>query len=368
MSRTGENIYYRKDNRWEGRYHKGRKADGKIKYGYVYGVTYDEVKMKLAPLKRNTENTLKLFGKSAIYFNEWSQRWLNDLKPMIKPSTYSSYYHKLKKYLWEQLGDLYMFQLNQEAIKNAIRAWQKAGLSLASIKIFLRLLNQAMKYALKQGLIEDNPCENLLLPKIPKERIHALSRSEQRQLEAVVESDEDTRSQAAILALRTGMRIGEIAALRWDSIDFEREVIHVSYTYQRIKNNDTQKTELYLGPAKSQASQRVIPMSAKVRHLLLSLREKSNSEFVFTTKGKPCEPRLITYHFHRIRKKARLENIHFHQLRHTFATRCLEATANILPVSRILGHSSVQLTTDIYYDSLIAERIAVIQSMEYSLI
>ena len=83
MCKTGENIYLRKDERWEGRYHKGRKANGRIRYGYVYGKTLEEVQAKLRPLKQRAEITLKLYGKSVITFNEWSQQWLKELQRTV---------------------------------------------------------------------------------------------------------------------------------------------------------------------------------------------------------------------------------------------------------------------------------------------
>lgn len=364
MCRRGENIYLRKDERWEARYHKGRKSNGRIKYGYVYGKTLEEVQAKLRPIKQNAEITLKLYGKSVITFSEWSLQWLEELQATVKPATYASYLHKLKKYLWKPLGELPMYQLNAEAIRKAVDSWQSEGLAYSSIKVFFRLLNQAMSQAIKQGIIEKNPCDSVKLPKGIKERVRALSLSEQRKLEKVVEEDRDPRAKTVSLALRTGMRIGEIAALKWEAVDLESRMIYVNETYQRVCYGNGQKSKLQLGPPKSQTSKRVIPMSNKVHTLLKKLKTNAVSEFVFTTKDKPCEPRLLTKHFHRLLEKAKLEGIHFHQLRHTFATRCLEAKEKVHSVSKILGHYSVQLTSDIYYDSQLGERISVIKAME----
>lgn len=364
MCKTGENIYLRKDERWEGRYHKGRKANGRIRYGYVYGKTLEEVQAKLRPLKQRAAITLKLYGKSVITFNEWSQQWLKELQRTVKPATYASYLHKLKKYLWTTLGELPMYQLDAVAIRKVVDAWTSEGLASSSIKVFFRLLNQAMSDAVKQGMIEKNPCDSVELPAASKKRIRALSLSEQRKLEQVVEEDSDHRAKTVSLALRTGMRIGEIAALKWEAVDLESRLIYVNETYQRVCYGSGQKSKLQLGPPKSQTSQRVIPMSNKVYTLLKNLKTKAVSEFVFTTKEKPCEPRLLTKHFHRLLEKAELKGLHFHQLRHTFATRCLEAKEKVHIVSRILGHASIQLTSDIYYDSQLGERISVIKAME----
>lgn len=297
-------------------------------------------------------------------FNEWSRQWLNELQATLKPATYAGYLHKLKKYLWKSLGELPLYQLDAKAVRAAVDSWKLEGLACSSIKVFFRLLNQAMTCAIKQGLIEKNPCEAVDLPKVIKERVRALSLREQRELEKVVEEDQDPRSKTVNLALRTGMRIGEIAALKWEAVDLERRLIHINQTYQRICYGNGEKSKLQLGPPKSQTSKRVIPMSDKVHALLKTLQKKVVSDFVFTTKGKPCEPRLLTNHFHRLLKKAQLTGIHFHQLRHTFATRCLEANEKVLIVSQLLGHYSAQLTSDVYYDAQLKERMSVVQSMD----
>ena len=364
MARLGENIYFRKDLRWEGRYQKGRKADGKIKYGYVYGKTYEEVKEKIVPLRRHAEITRELYGKSVVAYEEWSLTWLAEQQKIVKPATYSSYFNKLKRYIWPYIGETALYQLDDSAIHRMIQAWIQTGLSLGSIKVIFRIVKQSLRYAIQKELLQKNPCEWIQLPKGPKEKIRALTPKEQLRLEKVVVTEKEDQAKAVIVAMETGMRIGEIAALKWEAVDLDKRMIQVNHTYQRVLSTTGTKTELHLGSPKSQFSQRVIPMTSKLHHLLSQLKKESTSEYVFSVKGKPCEPRLLTYHFHRMRKKARLEEIHFHQLRHTFATRCLESSGDPLNVSLILGHHSPQLTTTVYFDSLVEKRIAVVDSME----
>lgn len=367
MARKGNNIYHRKDLRWEGRYHKGRKANGQIKYGYVYGKTYEEVKRKLGPLRRHAQITLELYGNSVVEYYDWSLTWLSEQQKVVKPATYTSYLSKLRKCIWPQLGNLSLYQLDQKAIEGAIAAWQGNGLALSSIKVVLRILSQSLKYAIKKDLLQRNPCEAVVLPKQVQEKVHALTRREQKRLETTALAEQDTRAKAVVLAMETGLRIGEIAALKWEAVDLNRRVLVVKHTFQRVLSADGKQTELQLGAPKTHSSLRVVPMTSKLHGLLLELKKEAQGEFVFSTKGKPCEPRLLTYHFHRVRKKARLEGIHFHQLRHTFATRCLESTIDPLNVSKLLGHASPQLTTSVYYDSMMEQRVAVIAAMEDAL-
>ncbi len=364
MARTGENIYHRKDLRWEGRYKKGRKADGTIRYGYVYGKSYLEVKEKLGPLRRHAQITLELYGKSVVEYDEWSQTWLVEQQKVVKPATYSSYLSKLRKYIWPHIGKIALYELDEATIHQMIQAWVQTGLSLSSIKVIFRIVKQSLKFAIQKELLQKNPCEWIQLPKGPKEKVHALTSKEQQQLEKVVSSETDLRAKAVILAMETGMRIGEIAGLKWEAVDLDKRLIKVNHTYQRILSEAGDKTILHLGPPKSESSRRVIPMTSKLHQLLTGLKKEAKSNFVFSVKEKPCEPRLLTYHFHRVRKKAKLEDIHFHQLRHTFATRCLEASGDTLNVSFLLGHDTPQLTAAVYFDSIVEKRIAVVGLME----
>jgi len=97
MSRRGENIYRRKDGRWEGRYPKGRKPNGRIHYGYVYGKQYREVKQKIVRLKQQYQINYEQHGQSALAFSQWGEIWLQDIRLLVKASTFSSYKYKLEK-------------------------------------------------------------------------------------------------------------------------------------------------------------------------------------------------------------------------------------------------------------------------------
>lgn len=363
--RRGENIYRRKDGRWEGRYKKGRKMDGKIKYGYVYGQTLQEVRMKLYPLKVKYQTIRNMHGNSCIPFEEWGNQWLSKVQRDVKPATYANYHYKLVKYVFPYIGDQLLNELTPESGKQLIHEWVVYGLSVSTMKTTFRILCQSLNEAKNMDYLKENPFSTTKLPKEKKHKVRSLSKQEQQCLETIVDQEESTKSLPTYMALYTGMRIGELAALRWSEIDFDRNLIQVSHTYQRIplaKGN--QKTQLVYDTAKTDAAVRVIPFDKKLKRKLLQLKTKATGEYVFSQNNRPVEPRLLTYHFHRLRKRARIQDIHFHQLRHTFATRCLEAQGDISSVSALLGHTSTQLTLDTYADSMIEQRIQVIVQME----
>jgi len=367
MPRKGLNIYKRKDGRWEGRYPLGRKSNGRIRYGYIYGKDYTEVKEQLLQLRKHSINSLHYQSAGAITYQQWSSQWLNDIEQTVKMSTFAGYNYKIRHYFWPHLGACPLYQITSQMIQTMIDEWLEHQISVSSIKLFMTLLQKTLSNAVEKGLIETSPCTEVIFPKFQKPRIRALSLTEQKRLEQVIEGDGHPKALAVLMALHTGMRIGEIAALKWQNVRFDQNILVIESTYQRLPASHTNQTILHYAGAKSSSSHRVIPMSAKLRQELIQLSESRTGVYVFASKKGPCEPRLLTYHFHRIREKAQLGKVHFHQLRHTFATRCLESGADIASVSALLGHASTQMTLDIYADSLLEQRICAIEAMEQAL-
>lgn len=366
--RKGENIYKRKDGRWEGRYKKGYKTNRQIKYGYIYGKTFQEVRIKLYTLKAHYHTQQELYGDACIPLEEWGKSWLQEIQNDVKPATFSSYHYKLSTYVLPLIGSLFLNELTAEEGKKLVRHWTERGLEPSTMQVILGITNKCLNYAKEKNKLKENPFSEVKLPKKRTQKIRSLTKKEQCKLEKIALKEKKDAGLPTYLALYTGLRIGEIAALRWGDLDFERNLIHVNHTYQRIALalND-RKTQLVIGSTKTHSGARTVPMSKSLRKELLKHRRKSKGSFVFSVNNHPIEPRLLTYHFHQIRKKCGLEDVHFHQLRHTFATRCLEAQGDILSVSSLLGHASTKLTLDTYADSMLEQRIEVIYQMETSI-
>lgn len=365
MSRKGENIYKRKDGRWEGRYKKGRKENGQLKYGYLYGPTYRDVKERLYAYKVKYQTLIQLNGESAISYEEWSARWLFRQQAQLKVSTYSTYVYKMTQYILPTIGKHSLNQLTSYSIQEMIDTWVQRGLKSTTIHVLYQIVKKSLSDAWIQNLICQTPCVNILLPKKKKTRAQALSRKEQVQLEKEAKKVPLYKGLPVLLALDAGLRIGEIAALKWENIDFDRRLIHIRKTYQRITLGiGKRKTQLILDQSKTEESSRTIPMSIMLYKYLKKWVKKSPSMFVCSKKSTPSEPRLLTHYFHTIRRKIDLVTIHFHQLRHTFATRCIEANGDVSTVSRLLGHASSKMTLEVYVDSFLDSQKSVIQKME----
>lgn len=362
--RIGENIYQRKDGRYEGRYKKGRKQDGKIYYGYVYGYSKQEVREKLYPLKEKYKGLRNNYGESCMTFGEWRCAWIYQLKNKIKVSTLASYTYKIKKYLSEPLDDLALNEIDLDVAQSLMDQLLNL-LSPGTVKVIHQIVKSCFEQAVKKQLIKQNPFRLVTLPKMSKTKVQALRKSEQKKLEAVALEAGKKQGLPTVLALYTGLRIGEISALKWQNINFSENMIYVTDTLQRVSQaEENKKTAVIQHSSKTAAAYRAIPFNKKIRRLLLQHRKETTGEYVFSSHGKPCEPRLLTYYFHKIREKAGLLSVHFHQLRHTFATRCLEKSSDIPSVSALLGHSSSQMTLDVYAHSLMSQRIQIIKLLE----
>lgn len=323
-----------------------------------------EVKKKLYPLRIKYSSLQQIHGTSAESFGEWVEEWINEVQGEVKPSTLSSYHYKLTKYILPIIQDTPLNELSFETGKMLLTELQKT-LAKSTVQVIFRIVNKCLNRAKNAGKLLVNPFSEVKIPKSKGKKIRSLSLTEQKKIMKIASKEKKGYGIPTLLALHSGMRVGEIAALKWSDIDFDADLIYVSHTYQRISTiGSAQKTQLILTASKTEASIRVIPMSKTLKKLLLNHRKQTKGNFVFSTNGQPCEPRLLTHHFHRIRNKAKLVNIHFHQLRHTFATRCLEANRDIPSVSALLGHASTQMTLDTYVDAMLEQRYTVIHQLD----
>lgn len=367
MARRGENIYKRKDGRWEGRYIKGRQENGKIHYGYIYGYKYSEVKHQLILMKyekqsSNNKNTQPYEGTLV----EWTNHWLeNFVRPKVKSSTYASYKNKLNVHVLPHVGSIKLQKLKQQEIRLLLKE-MAITLKASSIRSIFSVLKNCMSKAVSMNLLTESPCTGLELPKTKRKTVQALSTKDQEKLLKEINSSQKFFS--ITLALQTGLRIGEICGLKWTDIDFDSNTLWVNRTVLRIQTEEKsgRKTEVIEVTPKSNNSQRRIPITEALKQNLLELQQISTSDYVISNKHKALEPRTIAYRFQMIRKKIGLEGFSFHSLRHTFATRCLEAGGNIATISSLLGHSSTKMTLDCYTNSFFTEERQLVEKLEFA--
>ncbi|MGL9730085.1 tyrosine-type recombinase/integrase [Enterococcus sp. DIV0756] len=364
MARIGDNLYKRKDGRWEGRYIRDRRPDGKIIYGYIYHRKYQEAKKLLFENRLAYRKYYQTFGKhhaSGQMVNEWFNYWLDQKRAQVKQTTYQSYESKMINHIIPYFQDTQLNKLTGEIIQQWLLKLSKR-ISANSVHAVFRVFKQGIKAALDKELLYKSPLKEVILPKQMKSDVRSFSRKEQECIERFCQT---TKELPIVMALDTGMRISEILGLTWRNIDWDNQTISIEHIVQRVKQGD--KTQLIFTTPKTSASIRVIPLTKRLIRLLKKQKRESKSQFIFEgNRGMPIDPRSVRYRFEKVKKNSDVGDLPFHALRHTFATRCLESGINITTVSALLGHSSVKLTLDIYTNSFLCEKRKAIEQLESS--
>ena len=169
-----------------------------------------------------------------------------------------------------------------------------------------------------------NPLDGIVLPKRKSPEIQLLDEAEQKTLQQYIGSHQNRSTMGTALSITTGLRIGELCPLQWRDIDLEKRILTVSKTMQRIQcPTASSKTKLIITDPKSESSRRQIPIPECMVSFLLKFKGKPN-EYILTGTEKPIEPRAMQYRFQTILKTAKLPSVHFHALRHIFASNCIK--------------------------------------------
>lgn len=359
MSRKGENIYKRKDGRWEGRYIKYYDSDGKAKYGYLYGKTYNEVKTKLKELNADLKTGL-LKDKSSPLYSAILEAWLQSVRINIKESTYMRYRQLIKKHILPCLGKYQITAISSQLLERYVndklqngRIDGKGGLSPKTVTDIITIIKSSMDYAVYHGYAVQCNLSKLSVKKKEKE-MRVLTTQEQKQLTAVLLYKTDLYKLGILLSLYTGIRIGELCALRWENLSIETKTLRVRETMQRIQNSEPtekRKTRIIITEPKSRCSIRDIPIPEFLIETV-KVHQASPKAFVLTgERNRYIEPRTMQNRFQKYVKESGIAKANYHSLRHTFATRCVEVGFEIKSLSEILGHANVNITLNRYVHS-----------------
>lgn len=289
---------------------------------------------------------------NSIKYTDLANKWLNYHSQFIKESTYSNYRNIIDNHLFPDFGDLEIYDFNNSILQQYVIAKHSNGskindsLSIKTVKDIMVVLKLTLRYAFKEDNISSFDL-SVKYPKITENRsIKTLSKSEISKIISAVQNSADERDIGILFGLLSGMRIGEICALRYSDISFKSNTIEVSRTLQRIYTKND-KTKIIETSPKTNSSFRSIPLSKELKTKLVT-KKNSNNNYVLSNSKNPVEPRLLRKRFSSLLNECNIKHYTFHSLRHTFATKCIEAKIDYKTISVLLGHANINTTLNLY--------------------
>ena len=358
MSKKGENIRKRKDGRWEGRYKRGRKENGELIYGSVYGKTYREVKEKMRVAMTVPKDVKPPIASAEMTFAILLRKWQESNEIRLKGGTKTRYENLINSHIIPELGELKLSEISATTINGFLTTKLMKGrldgsgpLSPSYVRSISLVITSALNYAVAEGYMQAFK-NKINKPTITKSELPILSLENQKVLEQHLKAELTPTSIGILISLYTGLRIGEICALCWNDINLNTRTIYVRHTVSRVKSAGTDsKTELILDEPKTASSKRVVPIPSPLFNAILDYRRDATSIYVVSSTDSFVSPRTYDARFHRVLSDCHIEDLNYHGLRHTFATRCIEAGVDVKSLSEILGHANVSITLNTYVHS-----------------
>ncbi len=282
-----------------------------------------------------------------IPFSKVAESWIEAKSQLVKRSTYCAYSLIIKTHLlptFRDRSEITECEAQQFAIDKL-----NSGLKRKTVKDIIATLRAIVRYGEKYFGFPGERWEIVLPTDTDSKALPTLSLSHHRKLLRHLLESPTVQNIGVTIALTTGMRIGEVCALRWENTDLLRRVITVRQTVGRVYDSEQNRTERVTSTPKTKTSNREIPIGKELFDALRAIKGKNTAEnYVVGGSQSPKEPRTYREYFSRLLKRLNIPRIVFHGLRHTFATRCIECMCDYKTVSAILGHSNVATTMNLY--------------------
>lgn len=350
-------IYKRKDGRWCGAYY-----DEKYIRHYVYGKTQKEVKQKLN--KKRDEKPAEEWQN--ITFQEWIEEFLVKYKKNeIKITTYEGYIRIYRKHIKDsQIGKTSLNQVTTEILQRYYNDKLNDGYNSKTVRSIGIVIGAALNMAVKLKMLSENPNRYTSIPKKKKYEASVLSAEEVARI--VKEAKDEELYPIVVTTVYTGMRKGEVMALKWENVDFQKRRIYIKNSLCKIDGDQLDEkghrhARYEILEPKTKESIRMVPMLDEVYDALRLQKERQETDKqkyreIYLDQGlvfsDPCGDYLPQRQFmdkyHAFLKKYRITDIRFHDLRHTFATLLIESDVSMKVVQELLGHSTITTSMDIY--------------------
>jgi len=347
-------IYQRKDGLWCAQITTGYDSQGKQKRKTVYGATKKEVQNKL--LKLQNRKVDGLLVESDMPLRVFFDFWLSSVKSKISIATYERYEQHVRLDISPKLGRILVAKLSPFQIGQFYRELTDEGASASKQKRVGKCLRQGLRQAVILGILPNNPAERVSLPRASSKEIQPLTSNQVGVFLREVKSDR--LCPLYLLALDSGMRQGELLALEWSDIDWDRFEISVTKSLSERKNKFLAVKEVKTKASRRRVRIDEITLKKLRQHHEQMKKEGHGSRVVFCNRsgGYLRRRNLHVLSFQKILKRVRekwegpepFPSLRFHDLRHTCATLLLLANVHPKIVSERLGHSRIQVTLDTY--------------------
>lgn len=351
------NIHQRKsDKYYYVRIPIGKDENGKYQYDTLYDKKKSVLEQKIKEYEKN-----KGLDKASVTLSEWTyKRLFEHMHSDVTHSTFNGYVSLYETHIKNsQLGKMELKSIKQSHIDKFLKELKSNGkytkgepLAASSVKKVKFLINTVLKSAVADDKIAKNPMDGLKLPKNTKKEKSRTALTVNAQKAYIKACEDEKYGFLYILALATGMRMGELIALKWDNVDLDHNIITVveaiKYTTVYEADGTSHKEHITKAP-KSESGIRKIPIPKSLIIKFKELKLQSSYKYVFATcTGRPLNQGNINRTHKSICNRANIEPIPFHSLRHTYATRLLEAGENFKTVQVLLGHADITTTMNIY--------------------
>lgn len=297
-----------------------------------------------------------LLKNKKILYKDWIYTWLLEKKDYIKESTYANYSNNIFNHIIPKLGNYYLNELNHKVIQDFLLELSKngrkdntGGLAEKTIKDITIII----KGSIKKGINEDKIKHIELTFNYPKDnkenKLYVLTKREQNKITNYVLENINSRNIGLLISLYSGIRIGELCALRWEDVDFKKNCLTINKTIQRVYIKDKNKniSKVIITTPKTKNANREIPINKDFLEILKKV--KSDKEhYILTGNERYIEPRTYRKYFNKILDELKIKHFNFHSLRHTFATNCISLGVDYKTVSELLGHANVNITLNLY--------------------
>ncbi|KNY26307.1 tyrosine-type recombinase/integrase [Pseudobacteroides cellulosolvens] len=353
---TGSITYHKPSGKYMGRVNVGRDINGKMIRKCVYGNTEGEVAKEMIKLQAQVYDEV-YYEPSRMLLKQWLNQWLNTYKiTSLKQQTLELYRTLIDTIINPKIGDNKLKDIKPIHIQDFINKLYNfgEGYSTSTLQKIKNILNPAFKLAIKNKLINENPCDGLQLPRPKQKQVEAFTREEQNRFET--KAKESSFYELFIFALDTGARSGEILALNWNDIDLKKGEVKISKTVISVKDKVKEKLVVKVQDTpKTQSANRLIPLTNRCIDLLKEMKKKrfqkgfDDHNIVFCSKaGTYMFPKNLRRSMDIVCNKANINKSGMHVFRHSFVTRLFEENVPIKVISSLIGHNKIETTLNIY--------------------